>query len=243
MWSHSLIAGYNSTYNYLWNTGSTNHSIIIKKGGTYSVKVTNPAGCSNEDTITIIQRPVFTIYPKDTVVCFNTDSVDITVNAPSFDSIHWVTTDETTQTIRVSAPGDYIVTVYDSGCFATDTAHVRKISPPYLYIGPNDTITICEDDSVILCDSNTWLYNRNLLHYRWGNSNDTTRCKAFYNSGQITLYAWISDSSCKDSVSLILIVIPKPQITCKDTTVCENSPPFTLLLAEKQLTPRNRIIL
>jgi hypothetical protein len=221
----SLDEGYDSSYIYNWSTGSTNHSININSGGNYWVQVTNDAGCVWSDTVKIIQRPEFKIYPKDTIVCFSSDSFDIKVFVTSFDSIRWSTGD-TTQTIRVKVPGNYIVSVYDSGCFATDTANVIQISPPYLYIGP-DTIKICED-SIILCDTNTWLYERHLLHYRWGTTSDTNRCKTFYQSANVILYGWMTDSTCRDSDIVTLIFIARPQITCLDTTVCDDAEPFSV---------------
>lgn len=151
--SKILDAGFDSNFDYLWSTGSTNHSININSGGTYWVSVSSSTRCSDSDTIKIIQRPDFTICPKDTIVCYSTDSVDITVYTQKFDSLRW-STRETTQRIRVIASGDYIVTVYDSGCMKTDTAHIRQIRPPFLYIGP-DTIKVCDRSSITLCDTNS----------------------------------------------------------------------------------------
>ncbi|MFZ4058205.1 MAG: T9SS type B sorting domain-containing protein, partial [Ferruginibacter sp.] len=47
---------YNSTYQYLWNNGSTGSALLINQPGTYIVKATiQPPGCSSSDTINIGQ--------------------------------------------------------------------------------------------------------------------------------------------------------------------------------------------
>jgi gliding motility-associated-like protein len=45
-------------FNYAWSTGSTNSSLPVNLPGTYSVTVTNTAGCTGTDAITVTQNPV-----------------------------------------------------------------------------------------------------------------------------------------------------------------------------------------
>src|SRR5690554_6842332 len=69
-----LSVGANEAVSYLWNTGSTEASILIENSGTYSVEVININGCVAKDTVdvTIIgDAPVLAIdFPQ--YACLNT---------------------------------------------------------------------------------------------------------------------------------------------------------------------------
>jgi gliding motility-associated-like protein len=41
---------------YLWNTGSTNKSIVANNGGNYWLKVTDANGCVGDDSVTLSQK-------------------------------------------------------------------------------------------------------------------------------------------------------------------------------------------
>lgn len=60
----SAPAGFAS---YLWNTGSTNATITVTSGGSYSVTVTNSSGCSTTSDPTVItaQAPALTVSYMD----------------------------------------------------------------------------------------------------------------------------------------------------------------------------------
>jgi hypothetical protein len=45
-------------YSYLWNTGATSQSIIVTQTGTYTVGVTNPAGCTGYDSVNYVSFPI-----------------------------------------------------------------------------------------------------------------------------------------------------------------------------------------
>lgn len=54
---------------YLWNNGVNTQTMIVNSSGTYSVRVTSPAGCQAEDSIHVIFKPnSFTTV--DTTICF-----------------------------------------------------------------------------------------------------------------------------------------------------------------------------
>ena len=45
-------------YSYLWNTGATTQSITVTQTGTYSVGITNGAGCTGYDTVEYVSFPI-----------------------------------------------------------------------------------------------------------------------------------------------------------------------------------------
>ncbi|MBK9319163.1 MAG: hypothetical protein IPM91_10290 [Bacteroidetes bacterium] len=63
---YSLPAGATS----LWNTGATIPSILINSGGTYWVQVSATNGCTNSDTINVtMNAPSVTYVETQTLVC------------------------------------------------------------------------------------------------------------------------------------------------------------------------------
>ncbi|MHA3788161.1 Ig-like domain-containing protein [Flavobacterium hauense] len=70
---------------YLWSTGATSESIQITKAGTYTVEVTNPAGCSAIKTV------IATTLPKTDIIRVevNTDVATIIMNDPDTDNYEY----------------------------------------------------------------------------------------------------------------------------------------------------------
>ena len=135
--THLLDAGAGFS-SYLWNTGATSQTITSSSnGGTYSVVVTDGNGCTDTDTTVItVANPVVDLG-NDTSFCGTTNH---TLDAGAFTSYLW-STGATSQTISISASGQYHVTVTDAaGCQDQDTVNVT-ISDPVVDLG-NDT-SIC----------------------------------------------------------------------------------------------------
>jgi hypothetical protein len=71
------VKGIAKMKSYSWSNGSTKSSIVIKKSGTYNLKVTDSTNCVFYDTFYIsLLNPK--ISPRDTVVCSN-DSILLTI--------------------------------------------------------------------------------------------------------------------------------------------------------------------
>jgi len=110
---------------YLWSTSDTTQTYTATTAGTYNVTVTNAAGCSSSDTIsiTIDSAPIVSLGP-DTVVC---DGQPITLDAGNPGLTYLWSTGATTQTIPVSSPGRYVVRVTNSSnCTGRDTIEVSR---------------------------------------------------------------------------------------------------------------------
>lgn len=108
---------------FLWSTGETTETIVVSTSGTYSVEVTIDGFTATDDiTITFLEDPMVDLGP-DQVVCAG-DSftiVPITDGNPEDFTYLW-STGETTQTITVSDPNTYTVTITSlEGCSASDS--------------------------------------------------------------------------------------------------------------------------
>ena len=133
---------------YAWSTNSTNASIDVTQGGTYSVIVTDANNCSSTATIitSVNPAPVATITPNGNVTVCQGGSVSLTA---STGITHIWSNGITLPTINVSQSGSYVVTVTDgNNCSSTSQPVIVSIIPSY-------QIT----DSVTACGSYTWPVN------------------------------------------------------------------------------------
>lgn len=123
---------------YLWSTGATTKTISVTVAGKYKVTVTNQAGLSTSDSITLTAAPAYTFsLGADRTLC---PGGTITLDAGTHIGYLW-STGETTQTIQVTATGKYSVTVTNGGgCTVTDTVEVTPTTAPTLDLGPDATI-------------------------------------------------------------------------------------------------------
>nr|MBP6391610.1 T9SS type A sorting domain-containing protein [Flavobacteriales bacterium] len=124
-------------YSYLWNTGATTACIEVTTGGTYSVEVTNAAGCSSMCNITVTASPV-----PECVILGNTIFCEGEPNklcgTPGAVGYLW-STGETTECIYVNASGTYSVTVTSvDGCSSECILTVTMVQPsaPDAILGP-----------------------------------------------------------------------------------------------------------
>jgi gliding motility-associated-like protein len=150
----SICAGNSVTFHagnfgstYLWQNGSTDSVFTTSSTGLYSVTVTNQCG-SDADSVRIIN-----IYPKpqpnlgnDTTVC---STSPITLDAGSGYSSYIWQNSSTGQTLIVSSPGTYSVTVTNiNNCQGADTIIISQGQPPDVSLGENRDL--CKVQSIVL---------------------------------------------------------------------------------------------
>jgi gliding motility-associated-like protein len=143
----------------LWNTGSTEESILVSNPGEYSVSITNACGLS-QDTIVIqlLDEPPLvdlgtdqSLCPGDSLVLF----VDIALG-----NLEW-NTGEQTDSIIITQAGTYTATVSTSCGSNADSIEIEWLEEiPEVDLG--EDLDICEGDSVQLAaDLNT------TVNYTW----------------------------------------------------------------------------
>jgi len=212
--SIQLIASTDTTLSYLWSTNDSTSSIVVMMPGVYAVAVTD-RGCTTLDSILVNQLPYPVIsLPGETSLC---GSGPIVLTANPNPGLHyiWSTTD-TTQSISVSAPGTYSISVFDSACKSTDSVIVNQYPLPALSL-PLDTL-LCGNTPLLLTAS-TGNYT-----FLWSTS-DTTKSILVSLPGIYTVTA--SDSMCQstDSVTVNQILIPVPSLPSY-AFFCGNDPVF-----------------
>ncbi len=140
---------------YLWNTGATTQSITVSTSGNYSVTVTDVNGCSGASaptSVTVNPLPTPTVTASGpTTFCAGGS---VTLTASSGVEFLW-STGAITQSITVSATGNYSVTVTNvNGCTATSAPLAVNANPnPNPTISTSGPTTFCEGGSVTLTSS------------------------------------------------------------------------------------------
>lgn len=155
-------------FTYLWNTGETTESIEVTQSGTYTVTVTNAAGCSKERQVDVVISELATIERIEVTNALSGDNglVEITVSGnseyefsvndgfdfqdePVFDNLR---------------PGFYTLVVNDkAGCGVT-TAEFSIIGYPKFFTpnddGFNDTWNLSGTSNVVEPDAKIFIFDR-----------------------------------------------------------------------------------
>jgi hypothetical protein len=157
----TLDAGAGFT-NYLWSlAGNSNRTLYVTSDGNYWVTVTDGNGCTNSDTVTISQYTSLVINLGDDIVLC--EGNDTTLVAPGGASWLW-STDETTQSIEVSATDNYWVKVTDaSGCTGTDNVNLQIQPPPVLHITGNNLINSADSTELQVTGAGSYLWSPDTL--------------------------------------------------------------------------------
>lgn len=186
----------------------------VYEPGTYTCKITS---CNIE---TYASMEVLASYVKaeinaDKALCIG-DTITLHGSA-GMDTYLWTPGGETTDSIRISAPGTFtLVTTDTNGCQAvSDTVTITMDQVPTLI--SLDTIPwFCAGDSIVLGG------NPGMQHYVWTPSGDTTQSHTAFTPGLITLTT-TDTNGCQgsDSITLFSPDTNAPLAVIGDTVFCE----------------------
>jgi large repetitive protein len=204
-------------YTYAWSNGATSQSIDVTSSGNYSVAVTNASGCSATSAataVTVNPLPTPGITAGGPTTFCAGGSVMLTSSAAT--SYLW-STGATTQSITVSASGNYSVTVTNaSGCSATSAATAVTVNPlPTPAITAGGPTTFCAGGSVTLTSSAA-------TSYLWS-TGATTQSIAVSASGNYSVTVTDANGCSATSAAVPVISDPglgKPTITSGPTSIC-----------------------
>ncbi len=210
----TLDAGTNYA-SYLWSDGSVQQTISVAQTGTYSVTVTNAAGCVDVDTLTVsLLPPIIFSLGNDTSVCAGSP-VNMDAGA-GFASYNWHN-GTVTQTYISNDSGAFSVTVTDSlGCSGSDTMNISYTNPsPPVFA--NDT-SICFLDTVVF-DAGPG------ATYLWNNGSTTQTINAWWPG----IYSvTVTDAGgCSTQAAGSLAAFISPIVTVMhDTFMCPGTPTY-----------------
>jgi gliding motility-associated-like protein len=169
--SQTLTTTSQNGVTFVWNDNSTNPSLVVSTGGTYSVTATNAAGCTASATIVVNQTstpPTVTIATPTPLTCIVTSST-LTASSPNNVTYLWDNS-AATATNTVTTAGQYSVTATDgAGCTATASVTItQNTTPPGVSIATPVQLT-CTVASVTLTASSP-----DNVTYTWASGSGAT---------------------------------------------------------------------
>ncbi|MES2621061.1 MAG: PKD domain-containing protein [Bacteroidota bacterium] len=123
----STATGGSGSYTYSWSNTLTTSSIASLPAGSYSVTISDNAGCSAADNamVTNMGAPTVTFTAQDPTSGASNGSITATTTGGSAPYTYLWSNGETTATILNLPSGTYIVTITDSqGCIVTSGATI-----------------------------------------------------------------------------------------------------------------------
>ncbi|TXB63664.1 PKD domain-containing protein, partial [Vicingus serpentipes] len=128
----STATGGTAPYSFLWSNGDTTALISNVLAGNYYVTITDNNGCSNTDSITLIDvpNPKVTIDASTDVLCFGENTGTATASAslgiPPYEYM-WAPSGINTSSPSNLMAGTHIVTLIDgNGCTSNDTIFINE---------------------------------------------------------------------------------------------------------------------
>jgi hypothetical protein len=225
--SVTLVASGSSGVSYAWSLAgdvftSTSASIIVTVGGTYTVTVTSPNGCTASASVTVTGGntvpPVVTITPNPSNAVITCTNPFIVLNGNIHNAYSWSGPGgftSTTGSVNPSVAGVYTLTgTAVNGCTATASITITQNTIiPTVAITPTTTVLTCLDPTLILTASGN------------GNSTYSWRSDTFVGAvvnpnltistaGSFSLQA-TADNGCRSSLILFTITDNKtpPPVT------------------------------
>lgn len=137
-----LDAG-NAGCNYLWSTNATSQTITVATSATYTVAITNSAGCSGmfDAVVSFVPPPAVDLGP-DTVLC---EGRVLALDAGNPGSSYQWSNGATIGTITVGQPGTYSVSVSNGLCSRNDEITVH-FNPSPVRMAVNEFHTCLDDE-------------------------------------------------------------------------------------------------
>ena len=178
----------------VWSTGENTSSITVSTPGTYQIINTNSCGLFYSNKVTIdtifIPRPVISTNTSSYLCKY--DSIVLTSSIPGM----WNTGDTGTS-IKISAEPDNPYYLWSQNQCRTDTSNILSLASSTFYpyepkpeiTNPQDSITICSSDSVLLTSninsnynsySYAWIRFDGTYNYPAGPNNSTNNVPSIY---------------------------------------------------------------
>lgn len=193
----------------------TTSTITVNTSGTYVVSTTNNDGCIAEGSITVTTVDAPTVnLGDDRAIC---QGQTVTLNPGVDNATYLWSTGAITQTIGVSAAGDYSVTVTDAnGCTASDEVSVVVKPRPSITLG--DDIETCLGEEITLTAPDV----ENVVQYRW-NDGTTGKILTVTQTGTYTITV-THENGCTGNDGILVTFNPLPEFDLGPETLKVNFP-------------------
>ncbi|MCB0532452.1 MAG: T9SS type A sorting domain-containing protein [Lewinellaceae bacterium] len=149
-----LASGGDPDYTYLWSNNETTPVISNLPAGTYTVTVTDNAGCSQTAQATVAEPPLLTAGSVwNAQPCMqDVGTVTLTVDGGTPDYTFDWSTGATTQNLEDVAPGLYTVTITDANGCTIENMNIVVQPPGGLMVQSGFAQTSCPGEEPVLGD-------------------------------------------------------------------------------------------
>lgn len=207
---------------YLWSSGSTDSSIVLRLDGLYDLAIQDTNNCTTSKDFTVElnrESKDISILP-DTLVC---DS--LIINAEQFNSTYLWSTGETTPSIKIDKDRVVNIKIVDEfACEFYDTIAVKVDSTPSLNL--TESFIACENDTVFVTPETDFGVPL------WSNGS-TVLDQELLTSEELVLTLSSPAGNCrtKDSTQVTFFTYPEVNLG-SDTTVCDEYVLFDQVVAD-----------
>jgi subtilisin-like proprotein convertase family protein len=208
--SNTTLDAGNAGATFAWSTTDTTQTINVAAAGDYAVTVTLASGCFATDTATVGISTSLTVNPGNPGICPGDTA---TLNAGNPGASYLWSTGALSQTIQVSAPGIYTVSVTDANsCTGTGTSTVSINAVPVVSL-PDPTI--CVGSTTTLSAGNTG------ATFAWSTGDNTQSITV--NNGGNYLVTVTNSFGCEDVDTATVTVGTGLVVTLPNLSICPGS--------------------
>ncbi len=189
---------------YAWSNGSSQPSVSVSQAGSYGLTVTDNQGCTNSSTLTVSEIPQ--LEPEISGQLSFCAGSSTTLDAGAGYAVYSWADGSSGQSIEVTAPGVYSVTVQDAnGCEGQASVGVTQ-NPLPVFVISGDT-EYCAGGGVTLTST------PGFADYQW--SNNANGASVFLSSPGTYSLSVTDNNGCSaaSSVDIVEYPLPTPSIT------------------------------
>jgi gliding motility-associated-like protein len=195
-----------SVTSVLWSTGETTNTITVSTGGSYFVTVFGANNCSSTSApinVNVNTLPVSPVLPASISQCGGSVTLDAGPVQPG--SVYAWSNGESTQTITVTASGNYFVTIINAcGTALSNVSQVEILqAPPAPLVTASGPTTFCQGASVDLTAS----FSNNII---W-NTGETTQTISVSQSGNYFV-VFTAANGCTSSSIPVTVIVDLPPV-------------------------------
>jgi hypothetical protein len=214
---------------YTWNTGATTSSVLVSPttNTVYNVAVTNSANCTVSKSIAIsVINP--SITASNTLICGNSASVILSVNAFTPSIVNWYTSPTSTNVlangIGYSLSVSTSTTLYVEATNTLGGCQSQRI-PVTLTLSPNPSLTISANPATVCPGSFCILNAMGATTYSWSGLGSGTTRTVFPNNNQVYTVTGKDAFNCSatGSISIKTHTAAMVSIVQTATSVCPSS--------------------
>ncbi len=213
----------NAGASYLWSTGAITQTELANADTVYSVTVTDANGCFDSDSLNLTVNPLPVVnVGNDTTFC----GTSVLLDAGNSGASYLWCDGSTTQTVIFNTSGTCAVVVVDTnGCYNSDTITVTINIPPFVMLTAFDD-SLCPADPAISFATSP---SGGTLSGPGISGNTFTPINAGPGTHVINyLYTDINGCSASDSLMMTVFPIVNVTINASATTVCVDDADVTL---------------